>query len=278
MDDFPYIPVTSITSGEGKEVGRDVYFLSIQIVNVCFVGNRDNPGEWVLVDAGMPKSADTIMKVAEKRFGAGSRPKAIVLTHGHFDHVGALRELVEHWQVPVYAHELEMPYVTGKSDYPPADPSADHGLMVKMSPLLPRHGIDISPHVKPLPLDGSIPAMPEWRWIHTPGHTHGHISLFRGADRTLIVGDAFTTVKQESLYKVLTQEQELNGPPAYFTTNWQDAWDSVKRLAALKPSLAVPGHGIPMSGERLIRGLEELAANFARTEIPKDGKYVDKPE
>ena len=40
--------------------------------------------------------------------------------------------------------------------------------------------------------------MPGWRWVHTPGHTAGHVSLFRDADRTLIAGDAFVTTKQES--------------------------------------------------------------------------------
>jgi hypothetical protein len=39
--------------------------------------------------------------------------------------------------------------------------------------------------------------MPGWRWMHTPGHTEGHVCLFRNSDRTLIAGDAFTTTKQE---------------------------------------------------------------------------------
>lgn len=53
--------------------------------------------------------------------------------------------------------------------------------------------------------------MKGFRWIHTPGHSPSHISLFREEDGCLIVGDAFVTVKQESLYKVLTQELELAG-------------------------------------------------------------------
>ncbi|BCJ88590.1 hypothetical protein skT53_35750 [Effusibacillus dendaii] len=47
-----------------------------------------------------------------------------------------------------------------------------------------------------------------------------------------------------------------------------------KKLAALKPSIAVTGHGRPMSGEELTRGLENLARDFDRTEIPKEGRYV----
>nr|WP_218937519.1 MBL fold metallo-hydrolase [Antarcticibacterium flavum] len=44
----------------------------------------------VLVDAGMAKSGEGIIKVAEKRFGKGNKPAAIILTLGHFDHVGGL--------------------------------------------------------------------------------------------------------------------------------------------------------------------------------------------
>ena len=42
-------------------------------------------------------------------YGKGARPATIILTHGHFDHVGALEQLAEHWNVPIYAHSLEAP-------------------------------------------------------------------------------------------------------------------------------------------------------------------------
>ena len=48
-----------------------------------------------------------------------------------------------------------------------------------MSPLFPDEPIDLGNNVKALPTDGTVPHMPEFRWIHTPGHTPGHISLFR---------------------------------------------------------------------------------------------------
>jgi glyoxylase-like metal-dependent hydrolase (beta-lactamase superfamily II) len=211
----------------------------------------------------------------EEHFGSHSPPRAIILTHGHFDHVGAVFELSKHWDVPVYAHELEMPYLTGKSDYPPADPTVDGGLVTELSPMFPHHGINLGNRIEKLPSDGSVPHMAGWRWIHTPGHTPGHVSLFREKDRSLIAGDAFVTVNQESLYKVITQDQEMNGPPAYFTTDWQSAWESVKKLEALRPSIAVTGHGLPMSGDILSRELENLALNFDRMAIPEKGRYVN---
>ncbi|PEE06030.1 MBL fold metallo-hydrolase, partial [Bacillus pseudomycoides] len=61
-------------------------------------------------------------------------------------------------------------------------------------PSFPNQGIDLGKYIHELPLDGSVPHMPEWRWVHTPGHTPGHISLFRKTDHFLIAGDAFVTV------------------------------------------------------------------------------------
>jgi glyoxylase-like metal-dependent hydrolase (beta-lactamase superfamily II) len=264
------IPMTSVTSGILQEVTEDIACLPIQIVNICFVG--DPNGDWILLDAGMPGSAELIVREAEARFSR--KPQAIILTHAHFDHVGAIIELIQHWDIPVYAHEKEMPYLTGTEDYPPGDPTVDGGLIAEMSPLFPNEGIDLDEHVVSLPSDGNVPGMPEWRWIHTPGHTPGHISLFREKDRALLAGDAFVTVKQESLYKVIFQEQEISGPPKYFTTNWANARDSVRRLAALKPLIAVTGHGIPMSEEPLASGLQRLVDDFDRIALPSDGRYV----
>ncbi|MFD2922454.1 MBL fold metallo-hydrolase [Halobacillus naozhouensis] len=268
------IPVTSIASGIEQTVANDIHCLPIQVVNVCFLGNPERPGDWVLVDAGMPKSADKIIDTAGELFGSRYNPKAIILTHGHFDHVGAAKELAEYWDVTVYAHQREMPYLTGKKDYPEPDTTVEGGLVSKMSRMFPNEGIDLSDRVEPLPEDGTIPHLPEWRWIHTPGHTEGHVSLFRENDRTLIAGDAFVTVKQEYLFKVLTQEQEISGPPRYLTTNWEAAWESVKKLESLKPNIAITGHGFPMAGEELTENLGKLTRDFDRIAIPEHGRFV----
>lgn len=269
-----YLPMTSFMSGVGQEVIPDVYGYTNQIVNVYFVGHRDQPKEWVLIDTGMPESANRIVDAAKDRFGESSKPQAIILTHGHFDHVGAAVDLVRTWGVPVYAHEAELPFLTGTTSYPEPDGTVEGGLVAKMSPLFPNDPVDLGHNVKPLPSDGSVPSMPGWRWIHTPGHTPGHISLFRDKDRTLIAGDAFVTVKQESLYKVITQHFEFSGPPRYLTTDWDAARKSVEKLEALKPAVAVTGHGRPAAGDELSEGLRKLVEQFDRIAIPDYGRFV----
>ncbi|WP_339176081.1 MBL fold metallo-hydrolase [Solibacillus sp. FSL R5-0691] len=270
-DDYKFIPATSVHSGVSEEVLSDLYVHTIQIANIVFYSSPDQNG-FVLIDAGMPKSAKEIIDVAEKRYGKTTKPDAIILTHGHFDHVGAIIELVDYWQVPVFAHKLELPYLTGLKDYPEPDPSVDNGLVAKMSPMFPNEAIDLGESVQELPSDGSVPFMEDFKWIHTPGHTPGHVSLFRERDGALIAGDAFVTVKQESLYKVFTQEKEVNGPPKYLTPDWTAAFDSVKKLAALNPSVAITGHGVPMSGVELSEGLRKLVDNFDQIAMPKNKK------
>ncbi|ASK61426.1 MBL fold metallo-hydrolase [Virgibacillus phasianinus] len=270
-----FMPMTSITSGTGIQVRNDVYYYTDQIVNICFIGTP-GIGDWILIDAGMPKAASEIKSVAVDRFGRESKPAAIILTHGHFDHVGGLMDLVEEWEVPVFAHELEIPFLTGEKSYPEPDPTVEGGLVAKASRLFPNEPIDLGNSVQALPADGSVPGLEDWKWIHTPGHSPGHVSFFREEDTALISGDACITVKQDSFYNVLMQSPELNGPPRYLTTDWDAAWDSVKKLAALKPSLIVSGHGPTMEDEELINGLEELVENFGKVAIPDYGKYVDK--
>lgn len=155
-----------------------------------------NPGgDWVLIDAGMPKSAKDIIEAAEKRFGKDRPPKAILLTHGHFDHVGSIVDLIEKWQVKVYAHPLEFPYLTGRAAYPHPDSSVEGGLLAKLSWMYPNEPIDIHEVLHPLPADGSVPFLNGWQWIHVPGHSPGQVAFRRPPDRLLLPADAFITGK-----------------------------------------------------------------------------------
>jgi glyoxylase-like metal-dependent hydrolase (beta-lactamase superfamily II) len=270
--DNRFIPMTSVDSGELRAVAPDVAYYTNQIVNLVMIGQPGN--DWVLIDGGMPKSAAKIIKAAEERFGNGNPPSAIILTHGHFDHVGNIVELIMEWNVPVYAHLMEFPYLTGQLAYPEPDNSVEGGLLAKISSLYPNEPVDIQEALHPLPADGSIPGLPGWEWIHVPGHSPGQIALFRKTDGILLSADAFVTVKQDSLYKVLVQKAEVCGPPVYLTTDWNTAYDSVKRLAALNPRLVIAGHGTAMQGEELSEGLYKLIDNWENEAVPSHGKWV----
>ena len=262
------------------EVAPDLAYKRIAIVNVVYCG-APGAGDrgWVLIDAGVsfPGAAGLIAGAAEERFGADARPAAIVLTHGHFDHVGALEALAERWDAPIYAHALERPYLDGSAAYPPPDPSVGGGLMARLSPLYPRGPFDERRRLQDLPPDGSVPGMPGWRWLHTPGHSAGHVSLWRAADRALLVGDAFITTRQESAYAAVTQQPEMHGPPMYFTPDWGEARASVERLAELEPEIVVTGHGRAMQGPEMRAALHALARDFDRVAVPERGKYVNAP-
>ena len=249
-------------------IARGLSGLTITFVNVFAVEHADR--SWTLIDAAVPFSASRIESWAEKKFGRA--PNAIVLTHGHFDHISAAKDLADNWSVPIYAHPLEFPYLTGREEYPPPNWAAGGGMMPLLSPALPRGPVDLGRRLQGLPWhdsQGTIPEMPGWTILHTPGHTPGHVSFFRDADRTLIPGDAFCTTKPESFFEAnFRQHPELHGPPAYFTSDWVAAERSVKKLAELLPFTVAPGHGKPLAGEEVAPSLRALAMQFEQVAVP----------
>jgi glyoxylase-like metal-dependent hydrolase (beta-lactamase superfamily II) len=257
-------------------VAPGVWRMKDIFVNIFIIQNLERTN-WVLIDTGIKTSAPKIRNMVRTVFGTDARPSSIILTHGHFDHVGSVLQLAEAWGVPVYCHPLEAPYLTGKSAYPPPDPTVGGGMMSLMSFTFPKRPIHIDTHLRMLPEDGSVPDLHGWQWLHTPGHAPGHISLFRKTDGVLIAGDAFVTTNQNSALSVITQKVEVCGPPMYFTPDWGSAASSVKKLDALHPEVIATGHGKSIYGLSARKALHKLVREFWQLGMPNDGRYVREP-
>lgn len=97
-----------------RQISRHIYKVEETILS-NFVS------AWIVVDDNEIYLVDTLMlkakKQLQKHIDEYGKLKAILLTHGHFDHVGGLTYLLKHNKVPVYANILEIPYLTGQSDY-----------------------------------------------------------------------------------------------------------------------------------------------------------------
>src|SRR5690349_17809856 len=99
----------TVTATEEHELGKNMWVVAPGVwrlkdifVNAFIVQNTEGTNS-ILVDAGLKSSASKIKSLAAEIFGStSSRPSAIVLTHGHFDHVGSLQQLADEWGVPVY--------------------------------------------------------------------------------------------------------------------------------------------------------------------------------
>ena len=273
--------------GMYREVSPGVYCMEIgkgiSRANVYFIRTGSS---WVLIDAGLANCGLLIRKTAEFLFGENSRPASILLTHGHPDHAGAVLELAHLWDCPIYVHPDELPYVSIE-DLPTIEKYAnplDRWIILPILRIMPLQRVkamlsstSIKDVVRVFDPNGTVPSLPDWECIPTPGHTPGHVAFFRTSDRVLITGDAIVTVNLNSfwgflLWSLRINRQRISGPPWYSTWNWQMAKESVAVLAGLEPRVLASGHGVPMSGDEIARKLRTFADHFSGSSAKKNPK------
>ena len=174
-----------------------------------------------LVDSGVPGQDKRILRYLA---GIGLEPSAlegIVLTHYDIDHVGSAVKLQEAASCPIYSHFLEIPYILGEKKRP--------GIKYLLPYLTrPVYGALVNPKaVSPLP-EGSF--LEEWEVIPTPGHTPGHVVLYRNG--IAIVGDLF-------------QGGQIRPAPKHFTWDMEAMKVSARKVLERPLRWILPGHGDP---------------------------------
>jgi glyoxylase-like metal-dependent hydrolase (beta-lactamase superfamily II) len=143
--------------------------------------------------------------------------------------------------------------------------------------LMPRRRVDamiaadsLAGWARPLPPDGSVPGLPGWTWIATPGHSPGHVAFHREADDVLITGDALLTVNLGSpagfVQALLRRGRaRLCDPPRYLDLDHAAAVASAAALVRLRPRVLAPGHGLPLAGAALDAQLRARAGAHGAT-------------
>jgi glyoxylase-like metal-dependent hydrolase (beta-lactamase superfamily II) len=222
----------------------------------------------MLIDAGWENDGPRIQATARSLLGPGLDPSAILLTHAHPDHDGSARELARTWGCPIFAHPAEVPLATG--DFGAMTRYAgplDRWLILPLIRALGRRRREailarssLAGIVQSLQPGGAIPGMEGWRWIHTAGHTPGHVSYVRARDRVVISGDALVTLRVNAWSGLVRQEQGLSGPPWYTTWDRETAAASIREIAHLEPSVLGGGHGLPLAGPGTAAAVQAFAA------------------
>ena len=251
-------------------------------VNVYIV---EHSAGWALIDTGAPWHFGRIRDAARALFG-DAPPTGVFLTHGHYDHAGSALALATYWDVSVYASEAELPFLTGRLDYPPGDPSVG-GPMGFFARFASSKGFDLGERVcaiPPSPNNGEPESpryrgqggntLPGWQVVALPGHTPGQVGFWRESDKTLLAGDAVTTRELNDWVRFLRGEERIGMPPAPFTMDWLAVRKSVLKIGELQPGALGAGHGRPISGDEL---KTKLASFLEYGAIARKGRYVAQP-
>jgi glyoxylase-like metal-dependent hydrolase (beta-lactamase superfamily II) len=202
------------------------------LVNCYLV--RTEEGD-VLIDGGTRWATRRVLHAL-----SDTRLSLVALTHVHPDHQGAVAAVCRRHGVPLACHEDDADVMEGKAPMRP-----DNWLVRAGHPLMSGPPHPVARRLR----DGD--AVGEWRVVHTPGHTAGHVVYFRDRDRVAIAGD----VVRNSFLPWGTPAQ----PPRLFSADAGRNRRSVRTLLDLRPSLICFGHGAPLAD---LTRLERLAARL----------------
>lgn len=210
-------------------------------VVACYL--LDTPEGITLIDAGLPGHWNDLQQELRALGKTAADIRGLVLTHGDSDHIGFAERLRREHGVPVYVHSADAHRArTGEKPKTPSGPMRLFPALGFFWYGLRKNGLKVE-HLKEVTefSDGDVLELPGSPVIVAmPGHSPGSVAVHLPSVDAVCVGDALTT------RHVLTGQA---GPqPAPFTDEPAEALASLDRLAELKASWVLPGHGSPWHG------------------------------
>ncbi len=199
-------------------------------INVYLIGD-------VLIDAATRWAGGRLRRQLGER-----TLSMLALTHVHPDHQGCARAICERYGVALACHAEDVPTMQGERPMQPNNRFMRLSSRICSGPAYPVARV--------LRENDEVAG---FRVVHAPGHTPGHLILFREEDRAAVVGDVLNGMS------LLTGLPGLHEPPTCFSTDPSENRRSIRKLAELEPRLLCFGHGPPLTDmSRFDRFLKQL--------------------
>ncbi|WP_043444173.1 MBL fold metallo-hydrolase [Arthrobacter sp. L77] len=225
------------------DIAPGIHYLEHARTNVYLVEDDDG---LLLVDTGLPRSKNVLLAALARIGRTVQDIRGIVLTHGHFDHVGTAEHLRSRYGIPVYCHPDDAriaahPYSYDRERspflYPLRYPRAVPGLLrMTAAGAVAVRGVQDTLPLTP-EAAAALPGSP--LLVPTPGHTKGHCALHLPDRDAVISGDALVT---------LDPYTGRPGPQVVARAATADMGMALRSLEALRSTAArtvLPGHGFP---------------------------------
>lgn len=223
-----------------KNVAEGIHCVQDGYVNWFIV---EDEGRLTIVDAGLADSLRTLRKALVQLGRYPEDIKALVLTHGHFDHLGFAEQIRSHMSVPVYIHEDDVPLTRHPRQYGHARARAPYFLtQVRALPIVTSFLWRRAWWPEPIKevrrfRDGELPVPGSPQVVPTPGHTLGHCALHFPDRGAVIAGDAVVTLDP---YRGTYGPQIVSGAA---TVDEERALTSLNAIADTGAQTVLVGHG-----------------------------------
>lgn len=238
--------VSRLSGSDAQMVATGVWVVQGQ-PGRCNVYLIEDEGGATMFDAGARTMTRSLARAGAKLGGI----RRIVLGHGHTDHRGAAPGI----GAPVFCHPAEVQDAEGSGGfrYWPPGLSELPFPQRQLHKLMHRFAWDAGP----VDIAGTLSEGDEvagFSVVEIPGHAPGQIALWRDSDRLALVSDCFYTIDMWG------RDCDPHLPLAMYNFDTEQARASMRKLAALEPAAAWPGHAKPLTGD--VRSQLERAAGL----------------